>query len=175
VRTTRLAKVVDLLAAVDRGGDAGLASFELQRQVEGVAPGLVQVPAVVVAGGVDDQVGGQLGAVVEGSSSSARPPSALVLQGVADGLHADQAVAEDEGVEAVLDAGRGGVRGPFQEQHVILVNLGLQIPGRVRHVGEQLGEGRPDAVLAAPGPGRRNEDRIVGVVSDDLVQIACAE
>jgi hypothetical protein len=41
-----LAAVVDFLQPVDGGGKAGLAGFELQREVEGVMAGLVQVPAV---------------------------------------------------------------------------------------------------------------------------------
>ena len=44
---------------------------------------------------------------------------------------------------------------------------GFQVPGRIRHIGEQLGEGRPDAVLAALDAGRGDEDSIVGVVGDD--------
>src|SRR5262249_44939126 len=43
------------------------------------------------------------------------------------------------------------------------------------HVSEQLCEGGPDAVLAALDAGRGDEDGIVGVVSDDLIQVACAE
>src|SRR6266545_4869757 len=63
-------------------------------------------------------------------------PSALALQRVADRLHPDQAVAEHEGVDAVLDKSLGRVSGPLQEEHVVLVHLRLQVPGRVRHIGE---------------------------------------
>ena len=78
-----------------------------------------------------------------------RSGSDLVLQRVAERLHPDEAVTEHEGVDAVLDPGLGGVRGPFQEQDVALVDQRLQIPRRVRDVGEQSGERRPDALLAA--------------------------
>src|SRR5215831_1409468 len=102
-------------------------------------------------------------------------PSAFALQCVADCLYPDQAVAEYEGVDTVFDEGRGSVCGPFQEKHVVFVDLGFQVPGRVWHVSEQLGEGGPDAVLAALDAGRGDEDGIVGVVSDDLIEVACAE
>jgi hypothetical protein len=98
-----------------------------------------------------------------------------VLQRVADRLHPDEAVAEHEGVDAVLHAGRGGVRGPFQEQDVALVDLGLQIPGRVRDVREQLGERRPDALLTTQDAGRADEDGVVGVVGDDFIQVTGTE
>jgi hypothetical protein len=38
-----------------------------------------------------------------------------------------------------------------------------------------LRERGPDAVLAALDPSWGDEDGIVGVVSDDLIQVACAE
>src|SRR6516164_7069417 len=85
-------------------------------------------------------------------------PSALTLQGVADRLHLDQAVPEYERVDAVLDESRGSVRCPFQEEDVMFIDLGFQVPGRVRHIGEQLCEGRPDAVLATLDAGRGDED-----------------
>ena len=57
----------------------------------------------------------------------------------------------------------------------MFIDLGLQVPGRVRHIGEQKCEGRPDAVLATLDAGRGDEDSIVGIVSDDLIQVARAE
>jgi hypothetical protein len=86
-----------------------------------------------------------------------------------------RAVAEHEGVDAVLDLGPGRVGGPLQEEDVALVGLGRQLPLRVRHVGEQLRERCPHAVLAALDPRRCDEDRVVGVVGDDLVQVTCDE
>src|SRR5215471_12810863 len=47
-----------------------------------------------------------------------RSGSDLVLQRVAERLHPDEAVTEHAGVDAVLDPGLAGVRGPFQEQDV---------------------------------------------------------
>src|ERR1035438_1303799 len=52
-----------------------------------------------------------------------RAGSASVLQGVADRLHPDQPVGEHERVDAVVRVCRAGIRGPFQEQHVTLVDL----------------------------------------------------
>src|SRR5262249_34675973 len=105
----------------------------------------------------------------------AGPPSVLVLQRVADGLHPDEAVAEHEGVDAVFDLGPGRVGGPLQEEDVALVGLSRQLPLRVQHVGEQLREPRPHAVLTALDPGGCDEDRVIGVVGDDLVQVTCDE
>src|SRR5215813_1543634 len=102
-------------------------------------------------------------------------PSVLALHRIADRLYLDQAVAEDERVDTVFDEGRAGVSGPFQEEHVVFIDLGFQLPGRVWHVGEQLREPGTDAFLAALDPGRCDKDGIVGVVSDDLIQVACAE
>jgi exopolysaccharide biosynthesis polyprenyl glycosylphosphotransferase len=114
-----------------------------------------------------------------GSVSQPRLPawagSVLVLHRVADRLHPDGAVAEHERVDAVLDAGLRGVGRPLEEQYVALVDLGLQPPAGVRHVGEQLDERLPDAVLAALDPRRGDADRVVGVVGDDLLQVAGAE
>jgi hypothetical protein len=51
----------------------------------------------------------------------------------------------------------------------------LRIPVRIRNVNKQLNESRPHAILPAPDPCRSNEDRVVGVVGDDLVQVASAK
>src|SRR5262249_23376638 len=64
---------------------------------------------------------------------------------------------------------------PLPEEHDVFIDLGFQVPGRVWHVGEQLREPGPDAVLAALDPGGGDKDGIVGVVSDDLIQVARAE
>src|SRR5215218_1971857 len=45
--------------------------------------------------------------------------SAGRLQGVADGLDSDEAVAEDEGVDGVLDAVAAALGAPLQEQDVV--------------------------------------------------------
>jgi hypothetical protein len=50
-----------------------------------------------------------------------------VLQRVPDRLHADQAVAEHERVDAVVDPGGSGDSGPFQEQDVVLVDQGAKL------------------------------------------------
>src|SRR6516225_6262138 len=101
--------------------------------------------------------------------------SALALQRVADRLYLDQAIAEHERVDTIFDEGRGSVSGPFQEEHVVFVDLGFQLPGCVWHISEQLRERGPDAVLAPLNPGRGDKDGIVGVVSHDLIQVARAE
>src|SRR5262245_58811231 len=115
-----------------------------------------------------------------GSHSRAAPasstvPSDLALQRIAERLYPDQAVAEYERVDTVIDEGRGSVSGPLQEEHVVFIDLGFQVPGRVWHVGEQLREPGPDAVLAALDPGGGDKDGIVGVVSDELSQVARGE
>src|SRR6185369_2268884 len=98
-----------------------------------------------------------------------RPSSARVLQRIPTRLQPDLPVPEDERVDPVLDLGRGGRRGPLQEEHVAVVDLRRQRPVRVGHVGEQLGERLPDAVLAPLDAVRGDEDRVVGVVLDDRV------
>ncbi len=104
-----------------------------------------------------------------------RPPSVRVLHGVAHRLHPDQAVPEDERVDPVFHLGRRRDRGPFQEEHVALVDLRLQLPGRVRHVGQQLGKRLADAVLAPLGARRGDENGVVGVVGHDPVQVTPAQ
>src|SRR6266536_3615825 len=79
-----------------------------------------------------------------------RRRSILVQQRVTDRLYPDQAITEHKGVDAVLDPRRGGVSGPLQEEHVVLIDLCFQIPSRIRHIGEQLSERRPDSFRAAP-------------------------
>jgi hypothetical protein len=64
--------------------------------------------------------------------------SAGRLQGVADGLHPDQAVAEHEGVDAVLDAVAATLGAPLQEQDVAFVDGGLDVPGGLRDLAEEL-------------------------------------
>src|SRR5450759_923452 len=76
------------------------------------------------------------GSVAEVSASSipARngcPLSVLALQRVPHGLDADQAVAKEEGVDAVLHARVGRVRRPLEEQDVVGEH-GLELPLRVR-------------------------------------------
>jgi hypothetical protein len=76
---------------------------------------------------------------------------------VTDRLHPDQAVTEHERVDTVLDPGRRGVSSPLQEEHVVMVDLCLQLPRRIRHIPEQLSERRPDPVLASPDACGRDE------------------
>src|SRR5206468_5665594 len=102
-------------------------------------------------------------------------PSASRLQGVADGLDPDEAVAEDEGVDGVLDPVAAALGPPLQEQDVVLVESGLEVPGRLGDLAEELGERLADAVLAAEHTGRGDEDGVVAVVGDDLLQILAAE
>ena len=47
--------------------------------------------------------------------------------------------------------------------------------GRVRHVGEKLGERRPHTVLAVQGTRRADEDGVVGVVGNDPLKVSAAE
>src|SRR3954452_9345356 len=68
-------------------------------------------------------------------------------QRVANGLHRDLAVAEDECVDAVLDARARGLRRPLDEQHVAFEDLRRHLPVGVRDVREQLGEALAHAVL----------------------------
>ena len=103
------------------------------------------------------------------------PASGRALQCVPNRLQPDLPVPEDERVDPVLDLGRGGRRGPLQEEHVALVDLRRERPVRVRHVGQQLGERLADAVLAPLDARRADEDRVVGVVLDDPVQVPGAQ
>src|ERR687897_3430121 len=93
------------------------------------------------------------------------------LHGVADGLDPDEAVAEHEGVDAVLDTVAAALGAPLQEQDVVLEDGGLDVPGRLGHLAEELGERLADGVLAALHAGRGDEDGVVAVVGDDLVQV----
>src|SRR5665648_990554 len=114
------------------------------------------------------------GSVAEVSASSipARngcPLSVLALQRVPHGLDADQAVAKEEGVDAVLHARVGRVRRPLEEQDVVGEH-GLELPLRVRHIADKLDERLPDAV--AQDAVRADEDGVVRVVADDPVYVA---
>jgi hypothetical protein len=51
-----------------------------------------------------------------------------------------------------------------------MVDLCLQLPGRLRYIAEQLSERRPDAVLAVPDACGCDEDGVVSVIGDDLIQ-----
>ena len=93
------------------------------------------------------------------------------LQGVADGQDPDEAVAEDEGVDAVLDPVAAALGAPLQEQDVVLVDGGLDVPGGLRDLAEELGERLADAVLAALDACWGDEDGVVAVVGDDLIQV----
>jgi hypothetical protein len=75
----------------------------------------------------------------------------------------------------VLDAVAAAFGAPLQEQDVVLVDGGLDVPGGLHHLAEGLGERLADAVLAALDAGRGNEDGIVAVVGDDLLRILGAQ
>src|SRR3954466_11366125 len=83
------------------------------------------------------------------------------LKRVADGLRADQAVAEHERVDAVLGVRLLRLRVPLDEQHVTLEDLRRDVPLGVQQVGEQLLERLAHAVLAVEGPVGRDEHRVV--------------
>jgi hypothetical protein len=68
------------------------------------------------------------------------------LDCVDDGLHPDQAVREDEGIDAVLDPVAASDRLPLQVQHVVGED-GLQFPLCLGDLTEQLGENLSGAVL----------------------------
>jgi hypothetical protein len=97
------------------------------------------------------------------------PPTAG-LHGVDDGLHADLAVLEDEGVDAVVDLVPTALGAPLQVEHVLREH-GFEVPLRLRHIGQQLGEHLPGAVLAAVDLLLHHQDRVVGVVGDDLLEV----
>src|SRR5665647_950127 len=100
-----------------------------------------------------------------------RRASVLALQRVPHGLDADQAVAKDERVDAVLHARVGRLRRPLEEQDVVGEH-GLELPLRVRDIADKLDERLPDAVLATQGAVRADEDGVVRVVADDPVDVA---
>jgi hypothetical protein len=58
-----------------------------------------------------------------------------------------------KGVDGVLDAVAAALGAPLQEQDVVLVDGGLEVPGGLRDLAEELGEGLADAVLAAEHAG----------------------
>jgi hypothetical protein len=98
--------------------------------------------------------------------------SALVPQRVSGRLRADQAVAKHKSVDAIVRVGCRRISGPLQEQQVAIEDLGLQRPGCVRQITKQLGEPRPDTLLATQDPAGCDEDRVIRIIGDDLVKVA---
>lgn len=97
------------------------------------------------------------------TSSSARPLTALPVpgprwsvagdQGVPDGLRLDEAIPEDEGVDAVLHTRRGAGGRPLQEEDLI-GETRRQLPVGVGQIGQQGTDAFLDAFPAsqdAPG------------------------
>ena len=175
------------MADADQGLVGGM--INTSRQI-GAAVGAALLPAVAVSVGGGIGVSGDRAAMFAAAlgrkagsgprrylTSGYRtawlpaPASGRALQCVPNRLQPDLPVPEDERVDPVLDLGRGGHRGPLQEEHVAVVDLRRQRPVRVRHVGQQLGERLADAGLAPLNPSRGDEDRVVGVVLDDPVQV----
>ena len=109
---------------------------------------LAALAATAVAWRAARPVPARAAAIIPNGPGYPPRPQPVRCDGVAHRLQPDQPVPEDERVDPVLDLGRGGDRGPLEEEHVALVDLRLQLPGRVRHVGQQLGERLADAVLA---------------------------
>jgi hypothetical protein len=104
------------------------------------------------------------------------PGRQLLGRGVyRDGLRPDHSVAEHEGVHTVVDLIDRRVGAPLEEQHIAVEDLGFQVPCRVRQVLQQLGENLAYAVLAARDAGRCDQHRIIGVIDDDLVEVACGQ
>src|SRR5215211_8151179 len=99
----------------------------------------------------------------------AHPVLAGRSQGGADGLDPDQAIAEDKGVDAVLDPVAAALGAPLQQQDVVLEDGGREIPGRLRDLPKDAGEGLADAVLAAEHAGRGDEHGVIAEVGHDLV------
>jgi len=60
----------------------------------------------------------------------------------------DQPVSKHERVDPVVHASALRVCRPLEQQDVLLVDLGRQVPFGLRDVGEELGERLPDPVLA---------------------------
>jgi hypothetical protein len=60
---------------------------------------------------------------------------------------------------------------PPEQQDVVLVDSGFDVPGDLRHLADELGERLADAVLATLDAGRGDEDGVVAVVGDDLLQV----
>jgi hypothetical protein len=76
----------------------------------------------------------------------------LVLERVPDGLDPDQPVSKHERVDPVVHASALRVCRPLEQQDVLLVDLGRQVPFGLRDVGEELGERLPDPVLPRRTP-----------------------
>jgi hypothetical protein len=74
----------------------------------------------------------QVGVELEVLSHGDAPPSAGWLHGVTDSLDPDEAVTEDEGVDAVFDAVAATLGAPLQEEDLAFVDGGLDVPGRLR-------------------------------------------
>jgi hypothetical protein len=66
-------------------------------------------------------------------------------------------------------------RRPFEKEDVVLIDRGPDVPGRLRHLAQELGERLADAVPAALHACRGDEDGVVAVVGDDLVEILGAQ
>src|SRR5659263_662462 len=96
------------------------------------------------------------------------------LHVVDDGLDPDHPVLEDEGVDAVLDlaAAAGGL--PREVEDVVVEDL-VEVPRRVRDVAEELDEDLAGPGLAMVGLALDDENRVVGVVRDDLLEVLRAE
>ncbi|MCO5546654.1 hypothetical protein L7F22_000088 [Adiantum nelumboides] len=146
-------EVVALLQRVDRGVDARLARLELQRQVERVEPGLVQVaavePQVLLLGGLPHVALLALpGTGVLGRVRAEAPHLADLVRDV---------LADDVGGEAVHRPVAGGEHdevgvelGAVGEPHPLLGEL-LHLPADQLHlaVGDELGGADVDVVARA--------------------------
>ncbi len=72
----------------------------------------------------------------------------LVLERVPDGLDPDQPVSKHERVDPVVHASALRVCRPLEQQYVLLVDLGREVPLGLRDVGQELRESLPDPVRA---------------------------
>jgi hypothetical protein len=95
----------------------------------------------------------------------------LVLEGVPDGLDPDQPVSKHERVDPVVHSSALRVCRPLEQQDVLLVDLGREVPLGLRDVGQELRERLPDPVLTPEDSLRGDEDRVVRVVRDDLLEL----
>src|SRR5690606_26911199 len=67
------------------------------------------------------------------------------------------------------------VGGPLQQQDVLLVDLGLEVPGGLRQLRQELAERLPDPVRPAAYPVGGDEQGVLGVVGDDALPIPGGE
>ena len=107
----------------------------------------------------------------ENLSVGAPGPSALGLRGVSDGLSPDHPVAEDEGVDTVVNPIERRIAAHSSNNTSSAKTWFFKSQIAMRQVFEQTGEGLPNPALPVKDAGRTDHHRMGCVVRDDPVEI----